>query len=115
MAKQRNENPNVRDQSRSSTAPNKDVDEPWISNYPPLHDWLMTNNARCDWQMRYGKGKQGFMLEQWRLPHSLPFVVLVYASKGGWEIFTPCASNSIEQTLTDCAERIFKKEQPSEA
>jgi hypothetical protein len=103
----RNENPGVRKQSRSSTAPNKDVDEPWISNYPPLHDWLMKNEARCDWQLRYGKGRQGFMLECWRLPGSMPFIVQVFTQSMGWDVFTPSGDRSVDATLADLAERIY--------
>lgn len=87
-----------------------DADEPWISNYPPLQGWLNDNDARCDWQMRFGKRKEGFMLEQWRLPGSLPFIVLVYTRGMGWEIFTPNASVSIDDTLADTKERIFRKQ-----
>ena len=87
-----------------------DGDQPWISNYPPLDGWLRANDARCDWQMRYGKGKDGFMLEQWRMPGSMPFVVLVYTRGAGWEIFTPGASNSVRLTLSDAKQRIYASE-----
>jgi hypothetical protein len=25
-------------------------DKPWVSNYPPLRDWLDKHDARCQWQ-----------------------------------------------------------------
>lgn len=105
--KNRNENPGVRDRARHADVPNKDINEPWISNYPPLHDWLMENNARCDWQMRYGKGNQGFMLECWRLPGSLPFVVQVFTQSMGWDVFTPSGDRKVDETLADLRARIF--------
>jgi hypothetical protein len=97
----------VRELDRQSSLSNPNIDEPWISNYPPLHDWLNEHNARCDWQLKLGKGKHASMLEQWRLPGSLPFVILVMAQKYGWEIFTPGASNTVDATLADTKARIY--------
>jgi len=84
-----------------------DDDKPWIGNYPPLHEWLMQNDARCDWQLRLGKGAHASMLEQWRMPGSLPFIVLVMANKHGWEVYSPCHENNINATLEDAKRRIY--------
>ena len=103
----RNENPGVRKQARDGTHPNKGIDEPWVSNYPPLDAWLRLNNARCDWQVLLGKKPYHDYIEQWRLPGSLPFVIRVMGRQHGWEIFTPSASNDIEKTLQDAMARIY--------
>lgn len=106
----RNENPGVRRTPRAQgEVTNKNIDEPWTSNYPPLHDWLMNSEARCDWQLRYGKGGAGFMLEQWRMPGSLPFIVLVHTKQAGWDVFTPTDDRAIEATLADVRARIFPR------
>ncbi len=85
----------------------KDDDKPWIANYPPLDEWLRKNDARCDWQMKLGKGAHASMLEQWRMPGSLPFIILVLAGQHGWEIYTPCHENNVEKTLEDTKKRIY--------
>lgn len=103
-------NPGVRATARAQgEVDNKDKDEPWTSNYTELHDWLVNNEARCDWQLRYGKGRHGFMLEQWRMPRSLPFIVQVHAGGSGWDIFTPIASININETLDDAKARAYPR------
>lgn len=95
----RNKNPGARD--------GKDADEPWISNYPPLAEWLKEIEARCDFQIPHGKGRHRWMVEQWRAPGSMPFIVVVMPQRMGWEIYTPTATNNIDATFADVRARIW--------
>lgn len=73
-----------------------DKDQPWISNYPPLHAWIMGSRARCDWQVKQGSS----MVEQWRLPNGRAFIVTVMSERHGWEIYVPASeSTRIRDTL----------------
>jgi hypothetical protein len=90
------------------------ADEPFTSNYPPLDAWLREHGARCDWQIPYGpKSKSAAYLECWRCPGSAPFVILVRADRAGWDVYTPCHSAKVDETLADLERRIFAGGKPS--
>lgn len=56
-----------------------DKDKPWISNYPPLQEWLNAHEARCDWQIPYGnKNKPAMYVEQWRTRTGREFIIHAY-------------------------------------
>lgn len=101
----RTKNPGARNPEHPAN--DKNADEPWISNYPPLREWLTEIGARCDFQIPNGKGKHRWMVEQWRAPGSMPFIVVVMPHRMGWEIYTPFAGNAIDATLADAKARIF--------
>ena len=81
---------------------------PDINNYPPLRDWLHKLEARCMWQLPVGnRANPDAYLEMWYgagLPR--PVVVLVYADRMGWELFTPCDRAQVEATLADAEARM---------
>lgn len=94
--------------SKQNDKKNPDINEPWISNYPPLQAFLAEIKARCDWQVKlpiYG----GAIAEQWRAPGSMPFLVVVQGKQHGWDIYTPNAGAGISETLDDVRARIFAK------
>lgn len=87
-----------------------DKDKPWISNYPPLQAWLNEHDARCDWQIPYGnKNKPAMYVEQWRTRGGREFIITVMANQGGWNVYSPCDSNSIVETLADLEARLGMK------
>lgn len=82
--------------------------KPWVSNYPPLHDFLREIDARCDWQIPYGPARAPTMyVEQWRAPGAAPFIIVVYADQHGWNIFTATLSEKIDATIEDVKRRIY--------
>lgn len=74
--------------------------KPFVENYPPLKAWLDRNQAKCQFQQPYGK----HMIEGW-LVAEVMVVIIVYADRGGWDLFTPCQDTNIEATLRDAAAR----------
>lgn len=85
-----------------------DEDQPWISNYRPLQDFLREIDARCDWQIPYGpRSKPTMYVEQWRAPGSAPFIIVVRSNKHGWDIYTSELSNKIDAAIEDARRRIF--------
>jgi hypothetical protein len=89
----------------------KHKDKPWVSNYPPLRDFLADNDARCNWQLRLGGTEDepmGFV-EQHVFPNGRIAIVVVHARQMGWEIFTPGTSMKVDETLVDAAARLGLK------
>lgn len=89
------------------TAPPRDeYVKPYVANYPPLHEWLRTIEARCDWQLRLGgtEERPNGYVECWRLPTGHAFVVVV--TTHGWDIFTSAGTNNIRSTISDANLRL---------
>lgn len=78
----------------------------WVSNYPPLHEWLQKIHAQCDIQIPFGANPDvGGYVEQWQANGRI-FFVIVRALQQGWDILTPCYSNEIAATLEDAEKRL---------
>jgi len=78
-----------------------DSKKPWVSNYPPLLEWLTKHKGLCMWQ-NYG---DRISTECWSVGQALA-IVLIYADGAGWDIFTPCLDTNIEATLADAEKRL---------
>jgi hypothetical protein len=89
-------------------AKRSDKDKPYISNYPPLYEWLQRIEARCMTQVRGGGTDDDprSYIETYLTPNGRNFIVVVHADQHGWEVFTPCDSNKIEDTLADAELRL---------
>lgn len=90
-------------------------DKPWVSNYPPLQDWLRKHEARCMWQWpcgeppsdpdeRYGWTPVAYV-ECWMVNLKTIFLV-VHARKMGWEIYTALDSPKVDETLREVERRL---------
>lgn len=77
--------------------------KPYISNYPPLADWLREHDAYCAWQ-RYD---ERLNVEAWVVGSSI-CIILVHPGGRGWDIYTPCKELSIDKTLRDAEERLLR-------
>ena len=81
-------------------------DMAYIDNYPPLRNWLREREARCDWQIRRGNEEsQHEYIERWQLPNGNALIVTVRSHGKGWDIYTPCGSPRVDETLADAAKR----------
>lgn len=80
--------------------------KPYMENYPELHNWVRSHEARCDWQVPVGPASNPeAYIEQWRIDGGY-FVVLIRADELGWDIFTPCNDRSVKGTLADLERRL---------
>ncbi len=83
-------------------------DKAYTSNYPDLEEWIHGNEGRCAWQILHGD-QDAFhsYVELWQFEKGQA-IVLVHSHHRGWDIFTPCRSNKVTDTLEDAYERISK-------
>jgi len=93
-----------------------DSNRAWISNYPPLKDWLNKHEARCMWQLpmqqpnsstgeyEYDFGPTAYV-ECW-LVYRRPVIIVVHANKNGWEIYSALDDLKISATLADVERRV---------
>ena len=89
--------------------------KPWVSNYPPLKEWLDKHDATCMWQVP-SNPDPGYdidwapvsYIECW-LVNGRPVIVVVRADKMGWDIFTDCNSARVDETLADAEKRVGLK------
>ena len=81
-------------------------DKPYVSNYPPLRDWLNEHDARCAYQLPIGDKKDPQAYLELYLIDGVEVVVLVHRKGNGWNLFTPSANSVIVETLTDADARI---------
>lgn len=89
-------------------------DKPYTSNYPPLASWLRDHEARCNWQLPLGgtpadednEAEPYAYVESWILPNGRECIVVVQAMGHGWNIYTPCASGKVADTLADADARL---------
>ena len=83
------------------------INKPWVSNYPPLKEWLDKNGAQCMDQMPYGNpDSPAAYFEKWMTPNGRIFLIEVRANQMGWDIFTPGPSSEIAATLNDANDRL---------
>ncbi|GMV18629.1 MAG: hypothetical protein AMXMBFR56_68530 [Polyangiaceae bacterium] len=81
------------------------MNEPYVSNYPPLDQWLKKHGARCLWQMLDGPEDQRTRaVEAWQVG-TTTVIVVVHGNQHGWEIFTSLNTLDIAATLADAEQR----------
>jgi hypothetical protein len=84
-----------------------DNSKPYVSNYPPLKQFLDKMEARCVEQLPIGNARTPVAyLEKWAAPNGRTFVIEVRANRMGWEIYTGIDSGLIAETLTDAESRL---------
>jgi hypothetical protein len=80
--------------------------KPWVSNYPPLREWLDKVNATCIEQHPIGPlSKPIAYLERW-LVRGRVIIVEVRSDLNGWNIYTAAETNKISDTLLDAEVRL---------
>lgn len=79
--------------------------EPYVSNYPPLDQWLKKHGAHCLWQMMDSRTRS---VEAWQVG-TATVIVVVHANQHGWEIFTSLNTLDIAATLADAEQRCRPK------
>jgi hypothetical protein len=84
----------------------------YVANYPPLHDWLRKRDARCNWQVPLGgeSDDPSAFIESWRIGGG-EVIIVVRANQNGWNIYTACPGNGLEESLTDAEVRVGLREQ----
>lgn len=90
---------------KKSQRPN--ADQPWISNYPPLKAWLDKIGAMCGQQVPLGDPEEPrAYFELWSVTGGKSFMLIVFANRNGWEIYTPVYTNKVAETLADAEKRL---------
>lgn len=85
--------------------------KPWVSNYPPLKDWLDKINAWCIEQTPIGNTQNPVAYwEKWCTPNGRTFIVEVRYNALGWNVFTDSGSSMISETLDDAEIRLKIRE-----
>lgn len=86
----------------------KHKDKPWVSNYPPLNDFLQDNQARCNWQIRMGgtEDEPTGYVEHYLFPNGKVAIVVVHARQEGWDIYIPSDSLKVDETLAEATKRL---------
>lgn len=92
---------------------------PYVSNYPPLQEWLDKHEARCMFQVPMqcvhdrGVDENGrnepptAYVEQYLFPKTNTLaIVLVHGRKMGWDIFISSNDHEIKSTLEDAERRL---------
>lgn len=79
--------------------------KPYVSNYPPLQNFLVKHGAHCMWQLQHGDEDEDYgvraYVEAWIFPKTNRIAIIqIHANKMGWEIYTPA------NTLADTAKRL---------
>lgn len=86
---------------------------PYVSNYPPLREWLDKHDARCMWQVpsqekpsdaEYDWVPQAY-IECW-IVGQRQCIIIVRGNKMGWEIYTDGNTPRIVETLADAERRL---------
>lgn len=93
----------------------KDEDQPWVSNYPPLDEWLRKIGARCMSQIRVGGTRTApdRYVEFWFVLQRI-FIVEVRSRKNGWNIYTDADTGKIDETFRDAEARLGISDQCEE-
>lgn len=86
------------------SASDKNINQPWVSNYPPLAAWKKEHGAIGLKQTRMINGAY---LEHWVLNGHV-LLVEVRPNQLGWEIYTALPSNDIQACLADALIRCSK-------
>ncbi len=81
--------------------------KPWVSNYPPLQEWLRKTDAVCHEQIPVGKARAPVAyLEKWVMPNGRAFILEIRANRMGWDIYTAAATGMVAETLEDADRRL---------
>lgn len=94
---------------RSSTRtknPGAIRNEPGVSSYPPLREWLEKIEARCVWQHMNGAPNQRHSAVEMHTANGRVFIVVVHAEQRGWEVYSAADTNQITASLLDAEERL---------
>lgn len=88
-----------------------DKNQPWVSNYPPLAEWLAKIGARRLSQTAVSRSDDivRAYLEVWQV-NGRQFIVEVQAGQWGWNIWTACHSRKATDTFADAEKRLGLKE-----
>lgn len=87
--------------------------KPWVSNYPPLKEWLDKHEARCMSQVPshekprdadYDWTPQSY-IEFW-IVNRRAVILVVRAHKMGWDIYTAADTPKVAETLLDAERRV---------
>ena len=86
----------------------KSKDKPYVSNYPPLRDFIANHAMRCNWQIvRNGDPENpDAFVESYSAPGMRECIIVVYGNGNGWAIYTPNESTKIDETLADAEKRL---------
>ena len=80
--------------------------DPIISNYPPLDQWLAKHDARRQWKLPGGPiSAPSMSVEGWLIGGQL-FLIMVHANQIGWDLFTSCHDRNVKITLADAEARL---------
>lgn len=90
-------------------------DKPWVSNYPPLQEWLDKVEAKCQWQIPMQPKPTAdddyepdwaptAYVECWAVGKGT-VIIIVRAEQHGWEIYSALDSNSVQESLADVEKR----------
>lgn len=103
---------------KKPTTETDNSNKPWVSNYPPLKQWLDEHNARCMWQVPSNPDRgddpdwaPGAYIECY-LINMHPVVVVVRSNQMGWDIYTTASTPLIDATLMDAEARLGLPERP---
>lgn len=75
--------------------------KPYTSNYPVLERWLEKNAQVCQWQIKLPHAA----VECW-LVNGRPVIIIVYANRMGWDVYTALDTNKIEESLMNAESRV---------
>lgn len=83
-------------------------DLPVVGNYPRLQAWLDKHEARPMWSLINGDGLDTAQasVEGWMVRGGAIAILVIHANKQGWNIFTSCDSNKIDETFADAEQRL---------
>jgi hypothetical protein len=88
-------------EGKTMTKRGDDSHKPYVSNYPPLQEWLEKHGASCLWQeMSTSQAIEGWLVGQ------VVAIIVVQSGLRGWDIYTPCRYTEIETTLADAERRL---------
>ena len=102
--------------------PEGDKAKPWMSNYPPLKEWIdkyqEQGKAQVMWQLPYPVKPHdaeydwtpNMYVEMW-LINARPVLIIIHANGHGWEIYTSLDTVAIDATLLDVERRVKIKEE----
>ena len=94
--------------TRKSKAEKSDdnSNKPWVSNYPPLQEWLEKIGAHCVDQIAIGDADAPIAyLEKW-LANGQMLLVEVRSNGNGWNLYTAPQTLRIDETLADAERRL---------
>lgn len=77
---------------------------PKLSDCLPLVEWLNKHNAKCLWQ-RLPPTDGAATVEAWVVNGHVVLIV-IYADRAGWDLYTGMSTNDIAETLADAERRV---------